>query len=430
MSTRKPLTMAEKLYVYDRKMDGATLPQIATELHCSVQTARKWWRIQRDNKPVRSRGRPTRGALSTYPPLVRDTALELKKEHPHWGPITVRLKIAEHLQRPQEEMPSPSRLAAFFNKACPEAVQSYERKTYPDKVVPKATESHQRWQIDAKENVRLADEKVATVLNGRDTYSGVVLFSDSFHTTTEQRWRKLTLEEIRTVLRQAFTTYGLPSEVQTDHENVYTGSPDRCFPTLFTLWLVGLGIKHVLSRVRRPTDQGSIERTQRTLGDMVWKDTCFADIGPLQAALDDARRFFNEEYPSHSRHCNGQPPFVAHPDARHSARPYCPSQEARLFDLKRVDAYLATQVWTRQVNTGGLLRLAGVFYYVGRRFVGKTVSVTFDPDSRCYSFATETGEHIVDKSARGLDQSDILGFHPDHDAMPEFNRVCQLAFPF
>ncbi len=430
MSTRKPLTMAEKQFIYDRKMEGATLKQIASELRCSEQTTRKWWRIKRDNKTVKPRGRPARGALSTFPPAVRKAAREIKKQQTHLGPIMVRLKAAERLQRPLEEMPSSSRLAVYFKEACPEAVQSYERQSYPNAALPKASEPHQRWQIDAKENVSLAEDEVATVFNGRDPFSGVILLSDSFRTTTEQRWRKLTLEEIRTVLRQAFVTYGLPTEIQTDHEHVYAGSPDRRFPSIFTLWLVGLDIKHVLSRVRRPTDQGSIERTHRTLGNMVWKDTTHRDVGRLQSALDEARLLHNERYPSQARHCNGQPPLVAHPDAHHSGHHYCPSQEGKLFDLSRVDAFLATLVWTRQVNAGGMVRLAGNFYYIGRRFAGQTISVTFMPETRCFRFATQKGEHLADKPVRGLEDHDILGFHPAGTSFPTLARACQLALPF
>ena len=429
MSTRKPLTMAEKQLVYDRKMKGVTLRQIARELRCSEQTARKWWRIQRDKKTVQPRGRPARGVLSTFPATVRKTALEIKTKQAHLGSKMVRLKVAEHLQRPLAGLPSSSRLAVFFKEVCPEAVQSYERQSYPNAAVPKATEPHQRWQIDAKENVSLAEEEVATVFNGRDPFSGVILLSDSFCTTTQQRWRKLTLEEIRSVLRQTFITYGLPTEIQTDHEHVYTGSPDRRFPSIFTLWLVGLGIKHVLSRVRRPTDQGSIERTHRTLGNMVWKDTTYHDVGRLQCALDAARLLHNERYPSQARHCNGQPPLVAHPDAHHSGRHYCPSQEAKLFDLSRVDEFLATLVWTRQVNTGGMIRLAGNFYYVGRRLAGQTVSATFMPETRCFRMATQAGEHLADKPVRGLEDYEILGFHPDKDDIPTLGRACQLALP-
>ena len=65
------------------------------------------------------------------------------------------------------------------------------------------------------------------------------------------------------------------------------GGPPRReadFPSQFTLWLVGLGIRHIPSRDRRPTDQGHIERNHRTLAEMSWADSHFADVAQLQAA--------------------------------------------------------------------------------------------------------------------------------------------------
>jgi hypothetical protein len=46
------------------------------------------------------------------------------------------------------------------------------------------------------------------------------------------------LSETQQSLREDFARWGLPEEIQTDHEGVYVGSADENFPSLFTLWLV------------------------------------------------------------------------------------------------------------------------------------------------------------------------------------------------
>ena len=116
-----------------------------------------------------------------------------------------------------------------------------------------------------------------------------MIASQAFLTTTTQRWRKLTLAEIQATLRTAFAQWGLPLEIQTDREVVYVGSADTNFPSAFTLWLTGLGIQHVVSRSRRPTDQAQVERNHRTLGDMAWKDQTLVKIVCQTFGLHDRK---------------------------------------------------------------------------------------------------------------------------------------------
>ena len=259
----------------------------------------------------------------------------------------------------QKQLPSRAQLAVFLKANCPEAVRDYRRRQYPEQALPKAQRVHQRWQIDAKENVPLAEAEVATVLDMCDPVSGIFISSQATLTTRPTRWRKLSLAEIQSQLRQAFEQWGLPEEIQTDREVVYTGSSERDFPSPFSLWLIGLGLKHVLSRSARPTDQGAVERMHRTVAAASWLDQPPLEFAQLQAGLDQTRHRFNEQFPSRSRACQGQPPLVVHPQASHSGRPFHSALEWELFELNRVDAYLAQQVWTRTVSANGTVGLAG-----------------------------------------------------------------------
>lgn len=146
MATRVPLTEAEKQYVYDHKLEGATLQEIALELDCSPETTHKWWRYLRDGIRPRPRGRPPVGILSTYPVSVREGAVVIKRAHPHWGPANVKLELKRQLELRDDELPSDSRLSALFKAECPEAVQPRKRRQYPEKPPPAVTRPHQRWQ--------------------------------------------------------------------------------------------------------------------------------------------------------------------------------------------------------------------------------------------------------------------------------------------
>jgi transposase-like protein len=412
MVKRAPLAEAEKQHLMQRKRAGATLREVARELNCAMATARKWWRYGRDSYQPRPRGRPALGILSSYPTELAEQAVALKRSHPHWGPANVKLELQEQLGVAVADLPSDARLAALFKTRCPEAVQPRRRTHYPEKPVPRACYPHQRWQADAQEKIRLTSGELATILNVRDEYSAAIIASRAFVTTTAQGWRKLTLREVQTTVRQAFTEWGRPDELQTDHEVVYTGSPAADFPSPCSLWLLGLGVTHVTGRSRRPTDQAEVERNHRTIGDMAWKDEPCATVEQLQALLDRRRLRYNQQYPSHAAHCQGQPPLVAYPAARDSGRPFRTDVEWELFNMERVEHYLASGVWTRQASDSGGTSIGHHLYSLGRTFAGQPVAVTYRPEAHAFRFELPDGALATQLPARELTQADLIGFVP------------------
>lgn len=412
MATRVRLTEAEKEYTRVRKQAGVKSKEIAQGLGCSVETVKKWWRCHRRGEYPRPVGRPARGVLSSYPCEVVEQAVRIKCAHPHWGPANVRLELRWSLKLTEDDLPSLARLSALFKARCPEAVQPRRRREYPDRPPPPVTRPHQRWQIDAQEKVPVGEHEVATILNIRDPGGALMIGSRAILTTTPKGWRKVSLPEVQSTLRAAFTEWGLPLQVQTDHEEVYVGSPSSDFPARFTLWLIGLGLVHIVSRERRPTDQPEVERNHRTLADMTWKDEHFDLVERLQAALDDGRGRHNYELPVQAARCRGQPPLAVHAWAVHSGRPYHPALEWSLFDLARVDAFLAQHVWTRLVNNTGCVSVGNHLYYVSRALRGRTVSVRFIPQSRSFCFQLPDGTIVRRQPAVGLDKADLIGFVP------------------
>jgi hypothetical protein len=350
--------------------------------------------------------------LSTYPQKLGEKAVELKQAHPHWGPARVKLEMIRRLDFTAAELPSDTRLWALFKERCPEAVQPRQRRHYPEKAPPKANRPHECWELDEKEAIRVGDKRRANILNACDAFSALLIASCACETTTEKGWRKLSRQEVQAILRKAFQEWGLPDKIQTDHGKKYVGNSQASFPSLFTLWLVGLAIEHTLSRSRRPTDQPHVERSHRTVGDMAWKDQSFDSVEQLQALLEDCCQLYNHAYPSRAAHCKGQPPLEAHPEAKHSGRPFDPDQEWELFDMQRVDAYLANSVWIRSVSQNGQVNIGRHYYQVGSIHADETVSVRFVPDQRLFCFQAGDGAWSVELPALGLDKADIIGQTP------------------
>jgi hypothetical protein len=412
MTQRAPLTQAEKQLISQKKAEGKSLLQISVELHCSFETIRKWWRCQRDQTKPRARGRPKRGPLSTYPAPVSEKAVELKKAHPHWGPEMVKVELEKVLSLKREELPSAARLSVLFKQRCADAVRPRQRRILPP-ADPKVLGVHQRWQMDAKEGIPVGTERV-NVQEICDIFSGLMIASQAFVTTTPTRWRRLSRAEHQQVLRLAFTKWGLPLEVQTDNDGEFVNSNDPTYPSLFSLWLVGLGVTHVTSRPHRPTDQPQVERHHRSMGDFVWNDHTFEKIEPFQQALDQQCDLYNQEYPSQAAHCHGSPPLSVFPTALTTGRPYHPDMEWEMFDLKRVDAFLAQFLWTRKVAKNGVVQLGGHYYILGRVRKGQTVSIRFLADSRSFRFEDAKGALINILPAQYLEKEHLIGTIPAH----------------
>jgi hypothetical protein len=417
MAQRASLTVAEKQLILDLKAAGLSLRAIGVELNCSWQTVRKWWRWGRQGRSSPPRGRPKRGALSTFSSELRQQAVALKQVHPHWGPKQIRLELQPEVALRERGLPSPARLSALFKERCPEAVQPRQPRLLPP-ADPQVRTVHQRWQMDAKEGLPLGSAWV-NVQEIRDVYSGLMIASQAFEAPrVKQGWQHLHREAHQAVLRQAFCDWGMPLEVQTDNDQEFASITDPSFPTLLSLWLIGLGVSHIHSRPHRPTDQPQIERNHRTQGDFVWKDQAFEQLALLQAALDEDRRRYNETYPSQAAHCHGAPPLTVFPTAQTTGRPYHPDLEWDLFDLARVDAFLGKQVWTRKVASNGVVHVGGQYYILGRAWKGQVVSIRFLPQTRSFRFQTKSGTLIMDLLALGLEKEQIMGLIPAHLPLP------------
>jgi hypothetical protein len=91
---------------------------------------------------------------------------------------------------------------------------------------------------------------------------------------------------VRQVLRAGFCEWQtLPDSVQTDNEMGLGGNPNDPFPSWLSLYLAGLGIKHIFIRSHRPTDQPQIERNYRTIDELTDNEESRQNITNLQQAL-------------------------------------------------------------------------------------------------------------------------------------------------
>jgi hypothetical protein len=229
-----------------------------------------------------------------------------------------------------------------------------------------------------------------------------------------QKVPRPTLKHVRSVLRTCFARWNtLPDQIQTDGETILIGQPQDTFPSRFTLWLKGLDIEHLVIRPGKPTDNAEVERCHRTINDYAIVGNEDANVAQLQHILDQAVYELNFELPSRAEGCAGLPPVLAHPELLQPRRAFLPEHELLFFDLKRVDAFLASFVWKRKVSKTGQISIGRHHqrYGVGRTFAGHHVLVRFDPADRHFVFydVNDSEKEIKRLPARDLDVTDLTG---------------------
>jgi hypothetical protein len=421
------------MQVYQGRLQGETYAELAQALHCSVWCIRKWSRRVRDEGlkglQVRRRGRKAKGALSTFARPIAEKALDLKHKHPRWGADRVLVELHLDAETGHLALPSASRLGAWFRSACPELLRHRPRraKSSPEANPPQA--AHQVWQLDHQEKIRLQDGDIATVCNLRDPYGAAMIASQAFSVKTEHHYRKLHWGEVRQVVRQAFTEWGtLPEAIQTDNEYCFIASAQDTFPSPLTLWLLGLGVRHLLIRPHHPTEQAQVERNHSTLDSLTDDPHSLANLATFQAALDRERQVYNHHFPSRASDCRRQPPLIAHPDLLQPRRPYSPAAEHALFDPQRVLTFLAAAHFQRRVTVSGQLRFHYHLIYIGRQYKGQDLLITLDPAHAQWVFSTqiEPVQEILRTPAIGIDFQALGGLDPQSNRP---DHPIQLSFP-
>lgn len=405
-------TRRQRRAFYKRHLQGETYQEIADSASVSKECVRYWCRRQRDGGDCQSRYcRQPQGLLSRFDPLVRYGILRLRLEHPRWGPNRIRERLKKRPSLRGFALPSEASIGRYLHQ-WPRFRR--RRKEKPKRERPKAaTQVHQQWQIDFKIETALDNGTLVTLHTVRDPVGEACIGAFIFPAgQVGQKGKKVTFEQVRAVLRNCFARWNtLPDEIQTDGEPALIGKPQDTFPTPFTLWLKGLGVDHLVIRSGKPTDNAEVERCHRTVNDYAIVGNEDAAVEQLQHILDQAAYELNYELPSRAQGCDGRPPIAAHPELLQPRRPFQAEHELALFDLQRVDAYLATFTWQRKVGKTGQITLGGRHqrYSVGRLYARRQVLVRFDPADRHFVFydADDPQQEIGRRPARDLDVADL-----------------------
>jgi hypothetical protein len=273
--------------------------------------------------------------------------------------------------------------------------------------------------MDARGYGKVPDVGIISLINLNDRFTHLRLLSYPLQVGTHRVVRYGDTEDYQTVLRLAFTDWGLPQQIQVDRDSVFYHNKSKSpYPTRIHLWLIALGVSLAFGRPGRPTDQGQTERSHQIWAAQSLEGQQYQSWTQLYLALRERRQFLNEHLPCSA--LDQLPPLQAFPHASHSGRFYRPEWEAQLLDLQRVYAYLAKGRWFRLISETGTFALGGEIYYVDYRLAQSQIEITFDAaDQHLLCFAAD-GELIKRLPLKGLCIETLMGSFSSQMNLPMF----------
>ena len=401
----KETTQQTREQIIELKQGGVTLSQIAKRLGLSLSGVRKFWRRFRDlgkQGLERISRRPKQAPKHQTSERERAAILETKRKHRTWGAQFIQ---GELRRRRFKNIPHRRTIERFLHQY-PEFPWQRRRKHEVLQDARRATRLHQLWQMDFIVEQKLqGTEQKYSFLQVRDMASTKSILK---YTLPAGR-SALSSQETIAATRQAFTQAGyLPEAIRTDHGACFVGPEKDSFPSDFSLYLWGLGIEHELIAVRRPAQNGGIERDQRTFGEHFIDDYQFNSDEQLERDAASFGAFQNQYVPSRSVRCRGRTASETAAQLECQARPYKPAQEVKLFSVDRIYAKLEPLRWPRLVSSSGYVSLGHHLYYVGQAFIGQEIEVRCEPQSKEFLFCSAAQVEIKRWPIRGISYREIV----------------------
>jgi transposase InsO family protein len=302
---------------------------------------------------------PRRHPQQTPPPL-EEAIVELRRQHPRWGPRTLRGRL--QTLYPQVPWPAASTIGSLLDREGLTRHRRKRRRTEPyRKPLQAATEANRIWCADFKGWFRTGDGERIDPLTISDAYSRYVLRCQVVEKTDTAR--------VQAIFEAAFRQYGMPWAIRTDNGEPFASTAIAGLSRL-AVWWMKLGI--VPERIARghPEENGQHERMHRTLKEETASPPQ-ANRRAQQRAFDRFRQVFNEERPHQGLELR-TPSSLYEPSPREYPARVPEPEYGSGFKVRRVDcsgkfSWKHENVFLSEVLSGeavGLLPLDDRYYRV------------------------------------------------------------------
>jgi transposase InsO family protein len=194
------------------------------------------------------------------------------------------------------------------------------------------------------------------------------------------------LKQVQQALLEAFTKSGRPQAIKVDNGRPM-GDPQRETIPVLALWLIALGIKLILNRVRVPQDNAKVERMQGVLSNWTEWNKC-ANWEELQSRLDRQSSFHNSQY--RVSRLGFKTRAEVYPHLLNNPNPFDPSD----FDVQRAINFVSEGQWKREVSSQGQISHWGQRHYVGVKHAHKRLSIKLNAQTNQWESFDPNGAFI------------------------------------
>lgn len=351
-------------------------------------------------------GRPLgNNTLPSFSQLVKDQITALRAEHPGWGARFIHDALLSNPLFIGTKIPSIRSIGSYLKAN--KLVRRYDKHTQlPNVDLHDVRYPHERWQLDAQGGFMMPGLGPIAVLNIKDVFTKI--YCMTYPNLKSSIYGHSKGAAYQCALRLAFMEFGLPQSIQTDHEGIFIENKGKSpFPTTLHLWLLSLGVRLCFSRLKRPTDQATVERMHQTMEKQVTRTSNYCSWGELFDFCQQRRYVLNERFPCRS--LDGKAPLQKYPQARHSGRYFHFVSEKQLMDMEKIYEYLSEGIWYRRVSNQLTLTLGGQVYYVSKALKKSQLVIKFDPCTKMLHFYNEE-QKLLDKLAiKGMEKDRIMG---------------------
>jgi transposase InsO family protein len=343
-------------------LDGMSVTEVAQRNKVSRQSVHTWLRRYANGgmAALADKSSKPESCPHQMASLTEARVISLRREHPRWGPRSIRTRLANEGFAPVPGLSSIYRTLVRHHLLEP----TQRKRARSDYKRWERSRSMELWQMDVVGRFHLADGTEVKVVTGVDDHSRFCVCARVV--------ARATARPVCEALRCALRTHGVPDQILTDNGKVFTARFGQGpGPVLFDRICANNGIRHLLTAPYSPTATGKVERFHRTIRRdfLVDHDRVHATIEELQRALDEWVAEYNTERPHQS--LGDRPPIER----------FALAASQRTADLEMPEVIEEVPLSERPpgvnrwVDQRGSITLGRFRYRVGATFAGEPVEV-------------------------------------------------------
>jgi transposase InsO family protein len=330
------------------------MTELCTRFGVSRPTGYKWLErfVEQGRAGLADRSRATHTHPNATPREREAAVLLLKRQHPSWGPITLR----QTLQRdcPEQSWPAASTIGELLKRHGLVHARRRRRQHTPPHTQPflEVKAANDVWSADYKGQFRMGNGRLCYPLTITDNYSRYLLSCKGLYGPFGQA--------TRACFERIFREYGLPRAIRTDNGTPFAGVALGGLSRV-SIWLLKLTVLPERIAPGKPQQNGRHERMHRTLK-AATANPPKVNMSAQQRAFNAFRHEYNELRPHRSLGEGRRPSDLFTASAR--------SYPARLPEVE-----YSNEFTVRKVKENGSIRWNGDYIYVAKILAGEHVGL-------------------------------------------------------